>query len=98
VKKYQIRHDETCSVLHEFIGECAPSFAPVYLASDADARIIDLEGAFNASTLLSGEVIEERNKRIAELEKALREAIRWNWNKHAPSAEVEAQVNKALGL
>lgn len=36
--------------------------------------------------------------RIAELEKALQEAIKWNWGRHAPPADVEAAVNKALGL
>jgi hypothetical protein len=40
-------------------------------------RIEELERAYTANAKLSGEVIEDRNRRIAELEKALREAKRF---------------------
>lgn len=47
------------------------TYVGVYLASDVEASIVELEAAFQASALLSGEVIEDRNKRIAELERLL---------------------------
>lgn len=90
-----------------FPGEC--EFVPhehgdVYLASDVDA----LRAGFEASARLSGEVIEDRNERIAELEKALRTAReyvakvegvipRGSDGRNLVSPDLEA-IDKALGL
>lgn len=69
--------------------------------ADKAARVAELEqsslelrDSFNAVCNRRDELVATN----AELEKALREAIKWNWAKYAPPAEAEMIVNKALGV
>jgi hypothetical protein len=92
VKKINIRWDSERAGY--YVSEPGWDGGDVYLASDADARIAELQAAFQSSSLLSGEVIEERNRRIAELEREVTHLTRQRDQTaeklHAAEARIQA--------
>lgn len=75
----------------------------MYYADEVDARITE----DNATQLrlceeaqIAAGTIAQQGQRIRDLEKALREAIEWNWldEEHPPDLEIRREVTRVLGL
>lgn len=89
MKKYTLYHVSEGTLFEASDTQPGQQF---YLAAEVDARIAehtkDWEDAAKERVQHLG--------RITELEKALREAIKWNWHTHAPPQSAEALVSNAL--
>jgi hypothetical protein len=90
MKKYYVRDGNVCHSNEGMEDDCGVMYDPV----EVDARIAELEAAFKSSSLLSGEVIEERNRRIAELEREVTHLTRQRDQTaeklHAAEARIQA--------